>query len=111
MAQSVVIETSTLINFLCIGRVDLLAGLTAHHFIVTDHVRAEVTAHYPDQLSNLEFALLAGHLHEVSLTDPSEYTVFAEMVRERLGVGECAAIAAASIRSLPLAIDDIRARK
>lgn len=72
MAQSVVIETSTLINFLRIGRVDLLAGLTVYRFLLTDHVRAEVTTHYPDQLSNLEFALLAGHFHEVSLTDPPE---------------------------------------
>lgn len=43
-------DTSTLINFLRIGRVDLLAGLTSYRFVVTDHVRAEVTSYYPAQL-------------------------------------------------------------
>src|SRR4051812_43975032 len=107
----VIIETSTLINFLRIGRVDLLAGLVAYRFLVTDHVRSEVTTHYPAQLTNLDFALLAGHLGELSLTDPSEHAVFAEMKKHRLGDGESAAIAAASVGKRSLAIDDIRARK
>jgi predicted nucleic acid-binding protein len=111
MAQDVIIETSTLINFLRIGRVDLLVGLTAYRFVVTDHVRADVTTNYPAQLTNLEFALLAGHLVEISLTDLAEHAVFAEMKRHRLGDGECSAIAAALVRALPLAIDDNRARK
>ena len=62
MADVVVIETSTLINFLRIGRVDLLAGLAAYRFIVTDHVRAEVTTHYPAQLADQKAAVQAGHL-------------------------------------------------
>src|SRR4051812_3856951 len=111
MAQDIIIETSTLINFLRISRVDLLAGLTSYRFVVTDHVRADVRAHYPAQLSNLEFALLAGHLIEIPLTAPAEHAVFAEMKKHRLGDGECSAIAAASVRGLPLAIDDIRAKK
>ncbi len=48
--SDVVTDTSTLINFLRIGRVDLLAGLTSYRFVITDHVRAEVRASYPDQL-------------------------------------------------------------
>ena len=52
----IILDTSTLINYLRIGRVDLLAGLSAYRFIVTDHVRHEVTVIYPAQLSNLEFA-------------------------------------------------------
>src|SRR5437868_7618787 len=111
MAQDVVIETSTLINFLRIGRVDLLAGLTTYRFHVTDHVRAEVTTHYPSQLATLEFALLAGHLLELSLTSPAEHAVFAEMQKHRLGDGESAAIAATSVGKMSLAVDDIRARK
>jgi predicted nucleic acid-binding protein len=108
----VIIETSTLINFLRINRVDLLAGLVAYRFLVTDHVRAEVTTHYPAQLANLESALQAGHLSEVSVTDPAELAVFAAMQALRvLGDGECSAIAAASVRKIPIAIDDIRARK
>jgi predicted nucleic acid-binding protein len=104
-------DTSTLVNFLRVGRVDLLAGLDSYRFVVTDHVRAEVTSHYPTQLSNFEFALLAGHVVEMTLDTPADLTVFAELKALRLGDGECASIAAALNRGLPLAIDDIRARK
>jgi len=78
---------------------------------VTDHVRAEVPTHYPAQLATLGFALLAGHLLELSLTGPAEHAVFAEMQKHRLGDGECTAIAAASVGRMSLAIDDIRAKK
>jgi len=107
----VITDTSTLINFLRIGRVDLLAGLTSYRFVVTDHVRAEVTSYYPAQLSNFEFALLAGHVVEITLDTPADLTVFAELKALRLGDVECASIAAALNRRLPLAIDDNRARK
>ena len=107
----VITDTSTLVNFLRIGRVDLLAGLTSYRFVVTDHVRAEVTSYYPAQLSNFEFALLAGHVVEITLDTPADLTVFAELKALRLGDGECASIAAALNRGLPLAIDDNRARK
>jgi predicted nucleic acid-binding protein len=104
-------DTSTLVNFLRVGRVDLLAGLTSYRFVVTNHVRAEVTAFYPAQLANFEFALMAGHVVEITLTTPTELHVFGEMKTLRLGDGECASIAAALSRGVPLVIDDIRARK
>jgi predicted nucleic acid-binding protein len=104
----VIIDTSTLINFLRIGRVDLLVGLAAYRFVVTDHVRHEVTSVYPAQLSVLEFALFAGHLHVLSID--STDAVFLEMKRQNLGDGECAAIAAACRLGMRLAIDDRRAR-
>lgn len=108
----VIIDTSTLINFLRIGRMDLLAGLPAYRFLVTDHVRAEVTVHYPAQLANLESALQDGHLVEVALTDPDELIAFAAMQSLRvLGDGECSAIAAAFARGMSLAMDDRQARK
>jgi predicted nucleic acid-binding protein len=107
----VIIDTSTLVNFLRVGRVDLLAGLASYRFVVTDHVRAEVTSHYPAQLANLESALLAGHVIEITLDAPADLAVFAELKALRLGDGECASIAAAFNRGLSLAIDDIRARK
>ena len=104
-------DTSTLVNFLRIGRVDLLAGLVSYRFVVTDHVRTEVTAFYPAQLANLEFALMAGHIVEITLTTPTELQFFAELKTLRLGDGECASIAVALSHGTPLAIDDIRARK
>lgn len=104
MAQDVIIDTSTLINFLRIGRVDLLAGLTHYRFVVTDHVRAEVSVHYPLQLANLEVAFQAAHLTEVSLVAPPELSAFAAMqALQVLGDGECSAVAAASTRGCPLA--------
>ena len=78
---------------------------------MTDHVRAEVTSYYPAQLSNFEFALLTGHVVERTFDIPADLTVFAELKALRLGNGECASIAAALNRGLPLAIDDNRARK
>ena len=96
MADEVVIDTSTLINFLRIGRVDLLTGLAAYRFVVTDDVRAEIFSSYPVQYANLDLALKAGHLHVVSLVDPAEGAAFAAMQSLRvLGDGECSAIAAA----------------
>jgi predicted nucleic acid-binding protein len=89
----------------------LLAGPTSFRFVVTDHVRAEVTSFYPAQLSNFEFALMAGHVIEITLDTQADLTVFAELKALRLGDGECASIAAALNRGLPLAIDDNRARK
>ena len=91
----VIIETPTLINFLRIGRVDLLAGLVAYRFLVTDHVRSEVTTHYPAQLATLDFALLAGHLGELSLTDlrraigivSEETFLFSASVRDNIAFG------------------------
>ena len=106
--DGLVIDTSTLINFLRVDRVDLLAGLASYRFLVTDHVRHEVTSVYPAQLSVLEFAILAGHLHVLSV-DSTE-AVFLEMKRQNLGDGECAAIAAACSLGVPLVIDDRRAR-
>ena len=37
----IALDTSVLINFLCIDRMDLIARYS-HQFIVTDHVAAEV---------------------------------------------------------------------
>jgi predicted nucleic acid-binding protein len=112
MADDVVIDTSTLINFLRIDRFDILARLSKHRFLATDHVRAEVTAHYAAQLARLEAALSSGDLVEISLTSPAEFSAFAAMQSLRvLGGGECSAIAAACVAMRPLAIDDIPARK
>lgn len=112
MADDVVIDTSTLINFLRIDRFDVLARLSKYRFLATDHVRAEVTTHYVVQLARLDAALQSGELVEISLTSPAELSAFDTIQSLRgLGSGECSAIAAASVAMRPLAIDDIPARK
>jgi hypothetical protein len=43
---AVLLDTSVLINFLAVDRVDLLGHHPRYRFLVTEHVRKEVTAHY-----------------------------------------------------------------
>jgi predicted nucleic acid-binding protein len=104
--KQVILETSVLINFLKVDRVDLLARLPGQEFLITDHVRDEITQHYPQQVARLTAALQQGHLHEIQVTDPGELAAFSQLASTGLGSGECSAIAAASLRGLPLAIDD-----
>ena len=113
MADDIVIEASTLINFLRVNRVDLLAGLTAFRFILTENVQAEILpADYSFEHANLVAGIYAGYLHVVSLTDPAEVAVYVAMQALRvLGDGECSSIAAAHVRGLPLAMDDGTARR
>lgn len=101
-----VLETSVLVNFLKIDRVRLLARHPSYEFIITEHVRAEITQHYPDQLACLETALQNGELREIRVTDQGELNAFGQLASTGLGTGECSAIAVAAIRHLPLAIDD-----
>lgn len=108
----VIVDTSTLINFLAVGRVDLLARHPDLRFVVTEHARAEVTGHYPDQLQRLEAALAAGHLEETPVSDVHELDAFARLLADgRLGAGECASNAAAAVRGVPVALDDKTAAK
>ena len=112
MIQTIVIaDTSVLINFLVLDRVELLARLSSYRFVVTDHVRAEVTEHYQDQIQRLERAFEASFLEEISVTELAEVQLFAQLTSSGLGVGECSAIAVAAHRKLTLAIDDKTAIK
>ena len=79
--------------------------------MVTEHVRAEITDHYQDQLQRLEAAFAAGILEEIRVTDLPEVQLFAQLTATGLGIGECSAIAVAAHRQLALAIDDKRAVK
>ncbi len=110
MSEIVVItDTSVLINFLVIDRVGLLGKLTTHRFAVTEHVRAEITAHYTEQLQRLEQAFSDRILEEVRVDALSEVQLFAELTSKGLGVGESSAIAVAAHRQLTLALDDRQA--
>jgi len=107
----VITDTSVLINFLVLDRAGLLAGVPTHRFVVTDHVRAEITAHYHEQLQRLEQAFSAQLLEEITVSDLAEVQLFAELTAKGLGIGECSAIAVAVHRQLTLAIDDKQAIK
>jgi predicted nucleic acid-binding protein len=107
----VITDASVLINFLVLDRVGLLSRLTSVHFVVTEHVRAEITEHFPEQLQRLNVAFETGVIEEISVTDIVEVALFADLTSKGLGVGECPAIAVAVNRKLTIAIDDKRALK
>lgn len=110
--QPVIIDTSTLINFLAVDRLDLLADNPRYRFVVTEHARDEVTGHYPDQLERLRAAIDSGQLEERPVVAIDELQLFARLaVTKQLGPGECASIAAAVMRRHALAIDDKLAAK
>ena len=107
----VITDTSVLINFLALDRVGLLLRLSSVHFVVTEHVRAEITEHFPEQLRRLNAAFETGVIEEISVTDIVEVALFADLTSKGLGLGECSAIAVAVNRKLTIAIDDKRALK
>lgn len=108
--EEVVLDASVLLNFLRVGRLDLLVDLPGRVFLVTDHVRGEVTE--PAHATVLGEAMGGGLLREVRVDAADEVAAFGRLVGLRvLGVGECAALAVAVCRGIPIAIDDRAARK
>jgi predicted nucleic acid-binding protein len=97
----VVADTSVLINFLRIDRMDLIHR-HPQRFLATDHVGAEITSAYPDQRIRYEAAVVSGHLDTCSVVDPDEVALFLRLrPGEHLGAGECSAIAVAINRKYP----------
>lgn len=105
----VVADTSVLINFLLINRMDLIAAHPAS-FITTDHVAAEIADIYPAQQARYAAALHAAQITEQRIDNSAELEMFLRLATKgRLGAGERAAIAVALSRGYALAIDDARA--
>ncbi len=107
----VVSDTSVLVNFLRIDRMDLF-GRHPLRFVVTDHVAAEITDHYAEQKARFQAALATGALEQYSITGADVLYLFSQL-REtrRLGAGESAAIAYAAVNGFALAIEDRRAAR
>lgn len=102
-------DASVLINFLRINRMDLL-GAHSRDFVVTDHVAAEISDHYPEQKQWFGEANDRGAVSQTSITIPEELSLFGSLSASgRLGAGECSAIAMAVHRRFVLAIDDRQA--
>ncbi len=105
----IVADTSVLINFLRIDRMDLISRYPGR-FLATDHVKSELADDYPEQQTRYDTAVSAGLLDTCSVTDPAEVALFARLgPGVRLGAGECSAIAVAISRGHAIAIDDSRA--
>jgi predicted nucleic acid-binding protein len=104
-------DTSVLVNFLNIDRMDLI-GKHLPPCVITEHVIAEVTEYYPVQKDRLTQALADGHLELIPVIDDQEVEMFGRIQQTgRLGTGESSAIAVALHRGYSLAIDDRRAIK
>lgn len=107
----VIADTSVLVNFLHVDRMTLLGSLSSA-IVITEHVEAEVTDSYPDQVARLAGALAQGHIGKTQLTSVPEVTLFGQLMADgRLGSGECAAIACAITGGHALAIDDRKAAR
>jgi hypothetical protein len=107
---ALLLDSSVLVNFLRVDRMDLLLLLRTPLF-VTNHVREEITADYPEQLERLVRALQVGSLQEVIVDDSHEVASFVELSQQGIGSGECSAIAVAGTRGWPLALEDRKAAR
>lgn len=109
MNKNISCDTSVLINFLKIQRIDLFQKCSLFFFI-TDHVQDEISAYYPDQHTLLNFAVDQKILVKRNVESPEEFQTFGELSKSgQLGAGECAAIAIAVHQHYCLAIDDNQA--
>ena len=108
-SRTLVIDTSVLINFIAVGRLDLMAALPGTTAVVTDHVRSEISDDHPDQIGIFDRAVSAAMIFPVRVDTPDELITFAGLESSGLGAGERSAIAAAIHRGFVVAIDARRA--
>jgi predicted nucleic acid-binding protein len=101
--EDVATDTSLLLNFLRLDRIDIFAQLPGFRFLVLNHVIAEVTD--AEQAERLAQALANGAIVEFELMDLDAILVYDEL-RRVLGDGEAATIAAAAAKGLVLAMDE-----
>ena len=107
----IVSDTSVLLNFLKIDRLDLLERCS-DEFFITEHVEAEISEFYPQQFRRFQKAMEEKLFHKIDLEQPTELDLFAEFSRKQLlGRGESSAIAVAICRNFGLGIDDVKAIK
>lgn len=104
-----VTDTSVLVNFLRIDRMDLIRDVSPR-FIVTDHAAKEISDVYAEQLARFEAALAQGCCEVCRVENEAALELFGQLTdTSRLGIGESATIAHALSIGAGLAIDDRRA--
>ena len=99
----VVADSSFLINFLAVDRMDILSRLLQFRFHVVNHVRAEIR--YESQRVRLRAATESGGVTEIEITEPGEILLYDEF-RHFLGDGESASLAVAVSRRWVIAADE-----
>lgn len=107
-SATIVLDTSVLLNFVNIGRLELLGQLGAS-VVLPDQVLDEIRR--PGQREAVEDAVAAGILDLQSIRNPAEVALFADLrAGGRLGAGECAVLAVALTRHWIAGLQDRRAR-
>jgi len=101
----IVTDANVLINLMHVARLDLLARIPEHEFVVPDPVREEVTE--PTYRPVLDDTIQRGALKLETLTDPEALSVFAELI-VHIGRGEAACIALAAKHGWSVASDEKR---
>lgn len=85
-----------------------LLGRHPSRILTTDHVGAEIEE--DEQRTRYAAAIAAGHLDTCTVTDPVELALYMRLgPGQRLGHGECSAIAVVLNRHCAIAIDDNKA--
>ena len=96
-------DANILINFIKIGRVDILQQLRIYAFYLPEEVYREIT--YPAQRRVLDHALENGWLQKIVITDRNELRSYAQH-RRQMGDGEAACLAIAMCRKWIMACDE-----
>lgn len=103
LLRIVVTDANVLINLMHVSRLDLLAKIPNHEFVVPEHVREEITI--PEQRTTLDAAVSEGWLTIEVLDDLGAITVFTELIAY-IGRGEAACIAIAAQKGWLIASDE-----
>lgn len=104
-----VTDTSVLVNFLRIDRMDLIRDLSMR-FIVTDHAASEISDVYGEQFARFEAAIATRCCEVCRVESDAALEMFGRLTgTHRLGIGESATIAHALSIGAGLALDDKRA--
>lgn len=100
---TIALDASVLINFLILGRTDLLARLPGVRFLVPEPAAAEVTR--PDQARVLKNSVASGHVRIVRTDSPTELSEI-ERLRRLIGHGEAACLVVAGSQGSFVACDE-----
>lgn len=104
---SVAVDATVCISLIQNEELHILGELPGYSFHVPDEVVREVRR--PAQAAELESAIESGGIERISITDPDELLIFAELRDgRRLGAGESACIALAQSRNWHIATDELR---
>lgn len=106
--RNVATDTSLLLNFLRIDRMDILGALPGFRFRILNHGVNEVTQE--PHRTRLREALDQGHIVEFELTELTAIADY-DALRQVLGDGEAATIAAAGHEQCVVGMDEIARAK